>query len=561
MIFEKRIQHIRRYREIAIAFSKSGFGFIVEELALDEMISLPKRILLRQGKSDNAEKSRGERVRLFLEEMGPTFIKLGQIASTRPDLVPDDIINELEQLQNNVPPFPYEDAVSIIEMSLGATKDEIFEHIEEKTLGSASIGQVHRGKLLSGETVAIKVQRPDIEQTVRNDLEILHRLASLAESRMNWARQYQVKDMIDEFSRAILEELDYTIEARNTERLGKQFADDGTVYIPEIYWEATTKNVLTMEYIEGIRINDFDSIEALGYSRTTLAERVTNAVFHQILIEGFFHGDPHPGNINVLPGETIAFMDFGMVGKMTKEMKVNFGTLLISLMKKDADGVVRAIARMGVVPDDVDMKQLTKDAELLRDKYYDIPLSQMHLGEAVQDLFGIANQHRIKLPSDFTILGKTILTLESTVSKLDPEFSIVDVAEPFGRQLLKERYNPKNIAGRAVDQWTAFSDDLASASGNLYEFTKALKKRQVPVEIVLKRSEHYMRRLDQLGNRLSFSIVLLSFSIIMVGLIIGQAMSGETNIFWNIPVIEIGFILAMILFMGMLYAIFKSGRF
>jgi len=334
MIFEKRIQYIRRYREIAIAFSKSGFGFIVEELALDEMISLPKRILLRQGKSDNEEKSRGERIRLFLEEMGPTFIKLGQIASTRPDLVPDDIIKELEQLQNNVPPFPYEEAVAIIETSLGATKEEIFGHIEEKPLGSASIGQVHKGELLDGETVAIKVQRPDIEQTVRNDLEILHRLASLAESRMNWARQYQVKDMIDEFSRAILEELDYTIEARNTERLGKQFAEDGTVHIPEIYWEATTKNVLTMEYIEGIRINDFESIDTLGYSRTILAERVTNAVFHQILIEGFFHGDPHPGNINVLPGETIAFMDFGMVGKMTKEMKANFGALLISLMKK-----------------------------------------------------------------------------------------------------------------------------------------------------------------------------------------------------------------------------------
>src|SRR5699024_11089303 len=173
----------------------------------------------------------------------------------------------------------------------------------------------------------------------------------------------------------------------------------------------------------------------------------------------------------------------------------------------------------------------------------------------------IANQHRIKLPSDFTILGKTILTLESTVSKLDPEFSIGDVAEPFGRQLPKERYNPKNIVGRGADQWNAFSHDLASASDNLYKLTKALKKRQVPVEIELKRRERYMRRLDQLGNRLSFSIELLSFSIIMVGLIIGQAMRGETNIFWNIPVIEIGFILAMILFMGMLYAIFKSGRF
>lgn len=560
MIFEKRLQHIKRYREIALAFSKSGFGYIVEELGLDEVLSLPKRLLMKQD-SEHVEKTRGERIRLFLEEMGPTFVKIGQVASTRPDLVPEDIINELSKLQSHVPPFPYEEVETLMEESLGARVSDIFDTLEHEAIGSASIGQVHRGVLTTGEAVAVKVQRPNIEKIVRNDLEILHNLAMMAESRLEWARQYQLRDMIEEFSRAIIDELDYTIEGRNTEKIGRQFTDDETVHIPAIFWDVTTKNVLVMEYIDGIGISDFDAIDQNGYSRERLAERLTHAIFHQILIEGFFHGDPHPGNITIMEDEVIGFMDFGMVGKMTKEMKANFGSLLIAMMRKDADGVVRAITRMGVVPDEVDMKALKKDAELLRDKYYDIPLSRMNLGEAVQDIFDIANKHRIKLPTDFTMLGKTILTLESIVRQLDPDFSIVDVAEPFGRQLLKERYNPKNISDRAWHQWLDFSDDLQDTSHNLHEFSKGLKKKKVPVELELRRSEQFMKRLDRLGNRLSFSIVLLSFSIIMVGLIISSALSDQTNVILSIPAVEIGSVVALIMFIGMIYSIFRSGRF
>ncbi|CAM2752358.1 ABC1 kinase family protein [Salinicoccus roseus] len=560
MIFEKRLQHIKRYREIALAFSKSGFGYIVEELGLDEVLSLPKRLLLKQD-PEHVEKTRGERIRLFLEEMGPTFVKIGQVASTRPDLVPEDIINELSKLQSHVPPFPYEEVEALMEESLGARVSDIFDTLEPETIGSASIGQVHRGVLTTGEAVAVKVQRPNIEKIVRNDLEILHNLAMMAESRLEWARQYQLMDMIEEFSRAIIDELDYTIEGRNTEKIGRQFTEDETVHIPAIFWDVTTKNVLVMEYIDGIGISDFNAIEEKGYSRERLAERLTHAIFHQILIEGFFHGDPHPGNITIMEDEVIGFMDFGMVGKMTKEMKANFGSLLIAMMRKDADGVVRAITHMGVVPDEVDMKALKKDAELLRDKYYDIPLSRMNLGEAVQDIFDIANTHRIKLPTDFTMLGKTILTLESIVRQLDPDFSIVDVAEPFGRQLLKERYNPKNITDRAWHQWLEFSDDLKDASSNLHQFSKGLKKKKVPVELELRRSEQFMKRLDRLGNRLSFSIVLLSFSIIMVGLIISSALSDQTNVILSIPAVEIGSVVALIMFIGMIYSIFRSGRF
>ena len=561
MIFEKRIQYIKRYREIAVAFSRSGFHFIVEELGLDQILSIPRKLLLKQQKSDVEGKTRGERIRLFIEEMGPTFVKLGQIASTRPDLVPVDILKELEKLQSHVPPFPYEDAVNIIEESLDARLDDVFQTLDAEPLGSASIGQVHKGKLVTGETVAVKVQRPNIESTVRNDLEILHRLAALAERQTSWAQQYQLVGMIEEFSIAILNELDYTIEGRNADKIARQFEDDDNIKIPKIYWDASTRNVLSMEFISGVPINDFEGIETHGYSREVLAERLTNAVFHQILIEGFFHGDPHPGNINILEDETIALMDFGMVGSLTQDMKSNFGFLILSMMRSDASGVVRAVTHMGAVPDDVNMKRLRKDTEILRDKYYDVPLSQLNLGEAVQDLFNVANKHHIKLPSDFTLLGKTILTLESIVSQLDPEFSIVDVAEPFGRQLIRERYNPKNMANRLWGGWNDFTDDFSSFSDNVHEFSKGLKDRQVPILMELKRSETYLKRLDRIGNRLSFSIVLLSFSIILVGLIIGTAISGQTTVLWSLPAIEFGSAVALLLFMGMIYAILRSGRF
>lgn len=560
MILKKRIEYMNRYREIAINFSSAGFGFLVEELGLDELLSLPKRIILRQAKNDE-EKSRGERIRIFLEEMGTTFIKLGQIASTRPDLIPKDIIDELEKLQSDVPPFDFADVKKVIEESLDVQSEDVFYSMEETPIGSASTGQVHKAVTIEGQTVAVKVQRPNIEKRVRNDLEILHHLATLAEQRMEWARRYHLTEMIEEFSEAILDELDYTIEANNADKIRKQFKDDSQIKIPEMIRELSTKNVLVMEFIDGIPINHYEELEARGYSREVLADRLSNAVFHQIIVEGFFHGDPHPGNVSVLENETIAFMDFGMVGRLSQEMKNNFGSLLIGMMRKDAPGVVKAIVKMGVVPAGVEMNVLNRDSEKLRDKYYDIPLSHLNIGEAVQDIFRIANKHRIGLPQDFTILGKSMITLESVVSRLDPEFSIMDVAEPFGRLLVKEKYDPRNVASRAYNNLQDVSDTAVDVSNNLKTFSESLREKKVPVQLSLRRFEELFRRMDRIGNRLSFSIVLLSFSIIMVGLIVGAAIAGQTTVIWQIPAIEIGFVLAVFLFLGLLYSIFRSGRF
>lgn len=561
MSLQTRVNYINRYREIAKQISKSGFGYIIEEIGLDKVISLPRRILLRQGNEEVLEKTYAERIRLFIESMGTTFIKLGQIASTRGDLLPPELIKELEKLQSHVSPFPAEVARSTIEESLGASIDEIFMIFDDEPVGSASIGQVHRAMLQSGEDVAVKVQRPNIEGTVRTDLEILRHLANLLEANLEWAKNYQVTDMIDEFSFALLNELDYTIEARNVERIGKTHANDPNVKIPNIFWDYTTKNVMVMDFIKGIPVNHFDTLDELNIDRSKLAETLAKAIFKQIFEDGYFHGDPHPGNVSVLEDGTLVFLDFGMIGRLTSDLKTNFGSLLISLMKKDASGVVKAIVKMGVVPADVSMKQLNREAEIMRDKYYDVPLSKLNFSDAVNDLFSISNKYKIRLPQDFTILAKTLLTLEGVVRKLDPDFSIMDVAEPFGKSLLFDRYNPKNVIENQIDDAQQIASELRDVTANVHQFSKGLKNSNLPIEIDLKGRSQFSKHLDRVINRLSFSIVLLAFSIIMVGLIVGSTLLGEGSIIFRIPIIEIAAIFAAGMFIWLMWSIVKSGRF
>ncbi|NMA80932.1 MAG: ABC transporter [Jeotgalicoccus halophilus] len=561
MSLQTRVKYINRYREIAMQFSKSGLGFIIEEIGLDRVLSLPKRILLRQQNDEYLEKTYAERIRIFIEEMGTTFIKLGQIASTRADLLPPDLINELEKLQSHVSPFPASDARALIEESLESDIDDIFMIFDDVPVGSASIGQVHRAMLHTGEDVAVKVQRPNIEKTVRTDLEILRHLALLAEANLEWARNYQVTDMIDEFSDALINELDYTIEARNVERIGKTHRNDKKVKIPEIYWDYSSKNVMVMDFIKGTPVNQLKKLDELGINRSMVADTLARSIFKQIFEEGYFHGDPHPGNVNVLDDGTVVFLDFGMVGRLTSDLKNNFGSLLISLMKHDSDGVVKSIVKMGVVPADVSIRDLNREAEIMRDKYYDVPLAKLNFSDAVNDLFGISNKYKIKLPQDFTILAKTLLTLESVVSQLDPDFSIMDVAEPFGKALLLERYNPKNLLNFQIDEVQQLGSELREVTENVHTFSKGLRNQNLPIEIDVKGRSEFSKHLDRVINRLSFSIVLLAFSIVMVGLIVGSAILGEGSIIFRIPIIEIAAIFAMGMFVWLLWSIVKSGRF
>ncbi|QDR79823.1 ABC1 kinase family protein [Sporomusa termitida] len=557
-MFKKKVRHINRYRELATALLSQGFDYIVEEIGLLQKIPYYQRVrpVITAGSTGGVS----ERIRLVLQQLGPTYVKLGQIASTRPDLLPRDLIHELEKLQDKVPGFPLAGVRSVLEEELGGKLEELFLQFTPEPLAAASIGQVHQAVLTSGETVAVKIQRPGIVTAIETDLEILYELASLAERRFLWARSYQLVDMIDEFAKSLLRELDYTSEARNAEKIAKQFINNHLIYIPGVYWQYSTHKVLTAEYIEGIKISSSELLAQQGYNLSLLAERFAEGILQQIFMEGFFHGDPHPGNVVVLPGEVIAFLDFGMVGRLSTEMKYNLSSVVIGLMRQNAEELTNAIFRMGTVPDQVNRLQLRADIEMLREKYYGVPLSKVSLGEAVSSIFAVALKHKIKIPADLVLVGKALLTMEGVVEKLDPNVSILDIAEPFGRQLLRERLHPKNLARTWLRNLNDFSEILFQFPQHFHELRAIVRHGRLQVEIALPAIEQILKAQDRISNRLSFSVVLLAFSLIMSSIIISLSIAGQYSLLWKLPVVEIGFGIAMLLFGWLLYAIIRSGK-
>jgi ubiquinone biosynthesis protein len=495
-----------------------------------------------------------------LEELGPTFIKLGQISSTRHDLLPEEVARELQKLQDQVPPFSFDGVRTIIEQQLHLTTEEIFQEFREIPLAAASIGQVHYGRLKTGQAVAVKVQRPMVDQMIELDLEILGELASIAERRLGWVAHYQIRQMIEELSKSMREELNYTHEGRNADTIARLFAGRPNVHIPKVYWDYTTSKVLMLEFVDGISLNQPEMLLEQGHDLKKTAEQLVNSMLHQIFIEGFFHADPHPGNIMVLKSGSIAFVDFGMVGRLNEEMKDHLISLLISIMRKDSRGIVRAILRMGLISDEFDTNDLHQDLDLMRDQYFDIPLSQVSLGNALKDLFVMANRYHIVIPTDLTLLGKALITVEGVAEKLDPELSIVKLAEPFGQRLLKERYHPQQVQKRWWRQIADLADTIIGIPRQASQLSKLLRTGKLKVEIGFPEIELLLRKLDQISNRITISIVLLSFSIIMVGLIIASSVGKTPSFILHFPVIEIGSCVAGLMLLWLLYSIFKSGR-
>ncbi|MFB5674814.1 ABC1 kinase family protein [Paenibacillus terreus] len=548
------MRHAGRYKEIAMAFARHGFGYILEEIGL----SMPRGWLSRES---NGTRTTGERIRLVLEDLGPAFIKLGQLASTRADLLPDYIIRELVKLQDQVPPFSAETARGILEQELGMPLHSILSRFEDTPLAAASIGQVHLGRLHSGEDVAIKIQRPGVDRIIRRDLEILRNLAAMAAKRWEWVERYQLRQMVEELGKSLINELDYTHEARNNERIALQFAGSRDVYIPKIYWEHTASRILTMEFVEGITLSRREELVQKGFDLKDAAQKLVDAMLQQIFIEGFFHADPHPGNLLMMKDGKVAFLDFGMVGHLNEDMKSPLASLIIALMRHNTDSMMRAINRLGLIDPDMDAQKLRNDLNRLREEYADVPFSQISLGQALNDLFSTAQKHRIGLPSDIVMLGKALLTMEGVIENLDPELSIIKLAEPFGRKLVKERFSTRRIRGKLLGGAAELAETLVELPAQVRHLASVISKGKLKLEVTVPELEMLLRRLDQISNRLSFSIVLLAFSIIMVGLIIGSSLAHRATLLWDVPAIEIGFVVALLMVAFLLYSIFRSGRF
>lgn len=552
----KRLSNAQRIQEIFVALIRNGFDFIIKDLGMFDLVG---KIQKKKVMSDEEvlSKNIGERVRITLEELGPTFIKLGQLASTRIDLFPQEIIRELAKLQDNVKPVPFEDIKKIIEEEFNIPLENLFSEFSRTPVASASIGQVHRAKLKTGEEVAIKVQRPNIENTIEKDLEILNDLAILIENRTDWGKNYRVYDIVKELSSSLRMELDYTREAKNAERCATKIKKLDYVKIPDVFWDYTTKRVLTMEFIHAQKLDAFIQAGA-SEDKEKIAMNFAHCMFEQIFVGGFFHADPHPGNVFITADRKITLIDFGMVGRLSPQMKFDLASLLIALKDDDLEEITAIVTKIGQLSEETNRDRLLFDLDHLLAKYANVSLKKVNISELLNEVIRICYENQIRIPADLTLLAKTLLTMEGVLSRLHPDFVLMDLAEPFGRRLIRERYEPKAIIKNARSKFREIQNILNQFEVFLRSFTK---KGKLQVEMDLPDIQDLLHKMDRITNQLSFSIVLLAFSIMMSGLVIGAAIMKEQTILWSFPVIEIGGIAATLMFLWLLYSILKSGRF
>ncbi|MDP3028699.1 MAG: AarF/UbiB family protein [Deltaproteobacteria bacterium] len=549
-------QDLKRYGHIATVFIRYGFGDLLDRLKARYYVPWRRR-LSRKEREEIRRLSTPERVRLAFEELGPTFIKFGQILSSRPDLLTQDFIREFSKLQDKVPPFPFGAAKHIIESQLGRPLAELFESFEEMPVAAASLSQVHKAKTKTGDEVAVKVQRPGIESTIETDIRILYDLATLAERRLPETRHYEPVRIIDEFARTIRRELDFVREGRNIDRARKYFAGDETVYIPRVYRELTASKVVTMEYIHGIKISDLEQLQAAGLDRKTIAINGANLILKEVFECRFFHADPHPGNLFVLENNVIAPVDFGMIGMLDEETAHQMATILMAVVDKDVDSLVDALLAIGLTPEPIDRINFRLELSDFLERYYEVPLKELNIGVIMDELMDIIRRYRLRLPSDMVMMIKALVINEGVGRMLYPEFNIVEHARPYARELLIRRMEPSRWlkeVSKTVREAAVFLKKLPSDAG---EILSKVKKDELTIQFQHRGLEKFIRELDRSSNRLSFAVVIAA-------LIIGSSLIFQTGFgprLFGYPLLGLaGFLLASILGIWLLIGILRSGK-
>jgi ubiquinone biosynthesis protein len=562
MMAVSKHRKIKRTTQIVKIFANHGFGALMDRLGILKYLKMEMQTK-EYTERELSKLSIGERLRLSFEELGPTFIKLGQIMSTRPDLLPREIIHEMEKLQDAVAPFSISDVKQVIEFELGDKLENIFREFKEEPIAAASIGQVHRAKLLSGKDVVVKVQRPNIEKNIELDLGILKDLADFIDNRTKLGKLYSFSKMAEEFETTITNELDFRLEGENAETFKVNFKDEANVIVPDISWIHTTSRVLTMDEIKGTSLKNFEALDQLGLDKEIIARNLANSVLYQILRDGFFHGDPHPGNIMVLENNKIAFLDFGMIGQLSPHRKNQFLKMLMGITLKDSKLIIQAIAELDAISNSINMRKLEKDIDRLRDQVLSVPLSEIKIGEVFNEIFDLAFTYNMMIPGEFTMLAKSLITLEGLVEKLDPDLNILEIAEPIAGKLIFTLISPEKIGREILSGAMDYGNLVRKFPSVFLNFLGKIEHDDFTIQIKVKEAERYAQKIDRSFSRLSISIVFLSLSIVIAGTIIGLSLIGmEAADFIMVlsMILKGSLFLAAITFAALIIAILRSKR-
>jgi len=556
----QHIQELNRLRNIAEILARNGLSALLEQTELGRF--LPRGWQRRASSIQEVERlSLAERVRRTLEELGPTYIKLGQLLSGRGDLLPPGFAEELSKLLDSAPAFSYEKVAEQIERELGGPPETVFASFEREPIAAASIGQVHRAVLHSGEHVVVKVQRPNIQQMIHSDLDLLMRQAQFWERRSEAARSYNVTEIVEELGYALRNELDYTAEAQNIDRFYHTYADYPPIRIPQVYWQYTTKRVIVMEELVGIKLTELDRLRREKYDLPAIARVGTDFYLKQIFEDGFFHADPHPANLMVVDDQ-IAVLDFGMVAFISSRLRDQLGDLLVAIISQEAERATTVLVRMGVITRATNLRELERDIQRMMGRYLGLPLQQMDVAQILSEIFSIAFMHHIRLPSDFAMLIRTMIILNGVGCQLDPDYRLVEALEPFVRKLVSKKLSFQRLGSNALRMMDSLNLMLQRFPNRLDDLWDQLDEGELTVGVSVRDLKMIIQRVDRIANR-------LAFALIVAALIVGSALilmggSEVTALFQipglnvAVPVAQVSFILAGITGAWLLWSIIRT---
>jgi len=556
-IVSRTYRDINRYRQILAVLFKYGFESLIERLHLGQYLDIGIRMISHKPHERFEVLSRYERLRMAFEELGPTFIKMGQILSTRPDLIPVEFIRELEKLQDNVPPFPFSQAKEIVEHELRAPLTDTFLHFHESPLAAASIAQVHRAQLKTGEEVIVKVQRPGMRKIIDVDLEILFHLATLAEKYVEELEIYRPTKIVEEFASTLEKEINFNIEASYVERFARLFLDNETIYVPGIFRQLTTEHVLTMEYVEGIKVSDITVLDQRGFDRKIIASRGADLMLEQIFINGFFHADPHPGNVCVMPGNVICYLDFGMMGHVDQQSRHNFANILYGYVLRDETKIAAATLKIVEWEEEPDRHALERDIASFMELHLYKPLKEIRMGYLLQEFLGLFVRHRLRLPPDIFLMVKALTEVEGIGLLMDPDFDMAEKVEPFIKRLQMEKIHPKRLLSEFIESGEALVQLLKAIPEDLHDILTQIKQGKARIRFEHRGLENFIFEMDRSSNRIAFSLIIAS-------IIIGSSLIITTNLgphlFGFSMLGLVGYTIAGVLGIWLLISIFRSGK-